>query len=246
MWNGKKVSVVFSTYREKESIRKAIEDFFATGFVDEIVVVNNNAEEGTDEEVKKTQDTRVRLVYEKRQGYGFGYQKGIEEATGDYIILSEPDGTFAASDIERFLVYAKDFPVVFGTRTNQSAILEGAAMGLIRKLANVFEAKIIEVFFATNALTDVGCTYKLFHKDVIRRIKPFWREGGALFSTELLMLTIVSRIKFIEIPITFSRRVGESGLTGRWYKLAKWGLRILWFIVVFWLRWVTGFLMARI
>lgn len=238
MWNGKKVSVVFSTYREKESIRKAIEDFLATGVVDEIIVVNNNAEPGTDEEVKKIPDTQVRLVYEKRQGLGFAHQKGIEEATGDYIILSEPDGTFLASDIERFLVYAKDFPVVFGTRTNQSAILEGAAMGLFRKLANVFEAKVIEVFFATNALTDIGCTYKLFHKDALRQIEPFWREGSALFPTELLLLTVSQRIKFIEIPITFKARVGESTLTARWHHLAKWGLRILWFIVVFRLRWI--------
>src|SRR3989344_1652681 len=107
MYQGKKVSVVFSTYREKNSIRQAIDDFFATGFVDEVVVVNNNAEPGTDEEVKKT---KARLFYEAKQGYGYGYQRGIQEAKGDLIVLSEPDGTFAASDLERFLIYEKDFP----------------------------------------------------------------------------------------------------------------------------------------
>jgi len=244
MWKNKKISVVFSTYKEKESIRKAIVDFLATGFVDEIIVVNNNAEAGTDDEIKKVQDARVRLVYERRQGYGFAYQKGIEEATGDYVVLCEPDDTFEASDIERFLIYAKDFSVVFGTRTNQSAILEGAAMGLLRKLANVFEAKIVEVLFATNSVTDIGCTYKLFHRDAVEKIRPFWREGGALFATELLLLTIAGRIKFIEIPITFKERVGESTLTARWFHLVKWGLHILFFIVVFWLRWVTGSLRA--
>lgn len=235
MWKGKKVSVVFSTYREKGSIRQAIDDFFATGFVDEIIVVNNNAEEGTDEEVKKT---RAKLVYEKRQGLGFGYQKGIEEATSDYIVLSEPDGTFSASDIERFLVYAKDFPAVFGTRTNKSAVLEGAAMGSLRRLANVFEAKIIEALFATNSLTDIGCIYRLLRKDVVQKIRPFWREGNALFPTEILLLVASQKIKFVEIPITFGERVGESSLTGRFRHQAKWGLRILWFIIAFWLKWI--------
>ena len=42
MWEGKKVSVVFPTYNEKDSIRQTIEDFFKSGLVDEIVVVNNN------------------------------------------------------------------------------------------------------------------------------------------------------------------------------------------------------------
>ena len=230
MWNNKKVSVVFGTYQEKNSIRVAIEDFLATGYVDEVIVVNNNAELGTDEEVKKTS---ARLIHEGRQGYGYSFRRGIEEATGDYIVLAEPDGTFVGSDIERLLVYAKEFPMVFGTRTNQSSILDGAAMGLFRKLANVFEAKIIEVLFATNSVTDVGCTYKLIRSDVVRRLKPLWRTGNALFATELLLLAASERIKFIEIPITFRARVGESGHTAKWHSLAKWGLHILFFIIVF-------------
>ncbi|MDP2705033.1 MAG: glycosyltransferase [Patescibacteria group bacterium] len=237
MWQGKKVSVVFSTYREKGSIRRMIDDYFATGFVDEVVVVNNNAEPGTDEEVKKT---KARLVYENKQGYGHGYQRGIKEATGDYIFLSEPDGTYSAADLEKFLVYSHDFPVVMGTRTNRSAILDGASMGLIRKLANVFEAKVIEVFFGTNSLTEIGCTCKLFEKEVLLSLAPYWRTTNALFATELLLLVVSKKIKFIEIPISFSERIGKSQLTAKWHQLAKWGLKIFWFILSFWLGWVLG------
>mgnify|MGYP001616655569 FL=1 len=43
MYGNKTVSVVFATYREKGSVRRVIDKFFASGFVDEIVVVNNNA-----------------------------------------------------------------------------------------------------------------------------------------------------------------------------------------------------------
>ena len=42
MYNKKTVSVVISTYREKNSIRK-------------FIVVNNNAEEGTDQEIAMTE-----------------------------------------------------------------------------------------------------------------------------------------------------------------------------------------------
>ena len=65
MWKGKKVSVIFPTYNEKDSIKDAINDFFKYGYVDEIVVVNNNAAAGTSEEVKKT---RAIEVFEIRQG----------------------------------------------------------------------------------------------------------------------------------------------------------------------------------
>ena len=55
MWNNKKVSVIFPTYNEKDSMFDSIEDFFSSGFVDEIVVVNNNAAEGTDERGEEDQ-----------------------------------------------------------------------------------------------------------------------------------------------------------------------------------------------
>ncbi len=235
MYQGKTISVVLATYREKNSIRASIEEFLATGYVDEVIVVNNNAEPGTDEEVKKTP---AKLLYERRQGYGFTYQTGILAATGDYIVLAEPDGTFRGGDLERFLVFARDFPVVFGTRTNQSSILQGAAMGLMRKYADVIEAKIIEVLFGTHSLTDIGCTYKLFHRTAIEKIRGKWKEGSPLFATELMLLTITERIPFIEIPITFRERVGESTLTARFSQLAKWGLHILWYIVSYWTKWI--------
>ena len=48
------VSVVLMTYAERDSIRSVIEGFFDTGVVDEVLVVNNNAQDGTVEEVEKT------------------------------------------------------------------------------------------------------------------------------------------------------------------------------------------------
>jgi len=200
-------------------------------------VVNNNAETGTDEEVRKT---KARLVYETKQGYGWGYQKGIQEAKGDYIILSEPDGTYVGRDVEKFLAYAKEFPVVLGSRTNQSTILEGAAMGFLRKWANVLVAKLAELLFNTNALTEVGCTCKLFHRDTLKELERYWETRNALFATELMLLVVSRRIRFVEIPINFLERVGESSLTKHWYHLVKWGSRILFFILKFWVRWIFG------
>jgi len=236
MYNKKFVSVVFATYKEKKSIKSAIESFFNTGFVDEIIVVNNNAEKGTEKEVN---DTKAKMIYEKRQGYGYAFQTGIENAKGDYIILCEPDGSYTGNDLERLLVYAKGgFEVVFGSRTNQSSPLSGADITFWRKWANVIEAKSIEVLFNTNSLTDIGCTYKLFKKDALRKISKQWKTRSSLFATELILLTVTNNLKFVELPITFSKRKGESSFTSKWYLLVKWGLHIQAYILIYWLQWV--------
>jgi glycosyltransferase involved in cell wall biosynthesis len=59
------VSVIIPTYNEKDSIYDAIQEFYATDLIDEIVVVNNNAAAGTEHEVART---RARQVFEPRQG----------------------------------------------------------------------------------------------------------------------------------------------------------------------------------
>ncbi len=74
-WRGCRISVVFPTYNERESIRAAILDFASTDVVDEIVVVNNNAAAGTSEEVAEaarhiSNGTLVREIHERQQGYG--------------------------------------------------------------------------------------------------------------------------------------------------------------------------------
>lgn len=237
MWNGQRVSVVLATYREKGSIRRSIEDFFATGVVDEVVVVNNNAEPGTDEEVQKTP---ARLVYEPRQGYGHAFRKGIREATGDYVVLCEPDHTFLGSDIHRFLIYAADFQAVFGSRTNRSTIDRGTAMTPLRRFGNVVYAKMIEVLFGASTITDIGCSYKLFHRSALRAIEPQFESGNPLFATELVLLVVSHRIPFVEIPASYKRRTGHSTIISHWHSWFTWGLAVFAYIWYFWFRWLLG------
>lgn len=242
MYNNKKVSVALGTYKEKDSIRHVIEEFFNTGFVDEIVVVNNNAEPGTEEEVKKT---RARMVYEKRQGYGYTYRKALTEATGDYVILCEPDDTYTGKDLEKFLVFAKDFDIVLGSRTGLTKPM-GGSMGFLRKYADIFEGKTIELLFYTNALSDVGCTYKLFTRKAINKLSPLWHTRGGLFATELTLLAVTEKLRFVEIPITFNERVGTSTMVNSLRKLAKWGLMIYAFIFYTWFKWIFRKIFGKI
>lgn len=240
MYEGKTVSVAIATYREKKSIRKIIDGFFATGFVDTMVVVNNNAESGTDVEIRKTKAFKkgfVEIIYEKRQGYGFAYRKAILNSKGYYIIVTEADDSFSPKDLERFLVYAKDFDVVLGTRTSQIGSLSGSlGMGIFRKFANVIEAKSIEILFNSVALTDVGCTYKLFKRKALDKIGLVWSNAGsAIFNTELVLLVVILRLKFVEIPITYNKRVGVSSIVGKNYQAIKWAIFIQIYIFFFWI-----------
>ncbi len=236
MWKNKKVSVVFPTYREKLSIRSVIEDFFSTGYVDEIIVVNNNAEDGTKEEVEKTGAVQV---FEPQQGYGYAMQRGMKEATGDIIILSEPDGTFYGEDVLKLLAYSDGFDVVFGSRTAPKLIDYRANMGMFLRVGNWFVAKLIEFLFLTGVLTDVGCSMKLLTRNAYEKIRSSFTVGNSHFNPELMCLVILSNINFIEIPVRYAERVGKSMVTGNSKVALFLGLRMI--LLIFRYRLVSFF-----
>ena len=228
MWHGNKVAVVFPTYNEKDSIRAAVLDVFRTGLADEVIVVNNNAAPGTSAEVA---GTGARELFERQQGYGHALLRGIDEcieARGvELVVLSEPDGTFSGHDLLKLLAFSDDVPVVFGTRTSREFIWAGANMGLFLRWGNWAVAKMTELLFNTTILTDMGCTLRLFHCDALRAIRPHLTIGGSHFGPQLLMEVVAHKIPFVEIPINYRKRVGESSVTGDFRKAFKLGMRMI-------------------
>jgi len=233
MWEDRSVSVVLMTYAERGSIREVIEGFFGTRVVDEVVVVNNNAQEGTSEEVAKTD---AREVFERQQGYGNATRRGLREATGDLVLLAEPDGTFVPADVIKMLSYSGECEAVLGTRTTRELIWSGANMGWFLKWGNWAVAKLVEAMFNTSHISDMGCTYRLFNRRMADYIAETMTIGESHAGAEIQMLTIVSGARFVEIPVNYRPRVGRSSVTGDPVKAVVLGLRVIGLVLGFRLR----------
>lgn len=211
MHGSKTVSVVFPAYNEGENIRRAVEDFFLPGVVDEIVVVDNNSRDGTAAEAAAG---RARVVRETRQGYGHALRRGLREATGDLIVLAEPDGTFVGRDVLKLLAYADDFDMVCGTRTTRELIWEQANMGWFLRVGNLAVAKLIQMLYDGPSLTDCGCTLRLIHRQALVRFIDDLTVGGSHFLPEMVILGLRRGIRIIEVPVNYRGRIGESKITG--------------------------------
>lgn len=220
MFKNQKISVVLPAYNEEQGIKKAIDDFFSTGIIDEIIIIDNNSKDRTAEIVRKT---KAKLVKEDNQGYGFSIRRGLKEASGDLIFTCEPDGTFEAKDIHKFLAYIDEFDVVFGSRTSKSLIWSNAKMNWFLRIGNWFVAKILEYVHNGPCLTDVGCTFKLIKKDALRKIEPHFTVGKSSFSPEFMIICIKKKLRVIEIPVNYKERIGESKITSNFWKSFKLG-----------------------
>jgi glycosyltransferase involved in cell wall biosynthesis len=233
MWKDRVVCVVLPAYNEADNIAQAVHDFAAFESVDEVVVVDNNSRDAT---AALAAAAGARVVSEQRQGYGYALRRGLAEARGEYVVLAEPDGTFAASDMLKLLSYADEFDIVLGTRTTRELIWSQANMGWFLRAGNVAVAKLLQVLFGGPSLSDVGCTYRLVRRETLNWLLPRLRVGGSHFLPEMVVLALLDRWRIIEIPLNYRGRVGASKITGSRLTALKVGARMIGLILAYRLR----------
>jgi len=228
MFGSRTVSVILPAYNEEEYIRPAVDDFFSTGVVDEVIVVDNNSRDRTAEEAGKT---RARLVTERAQGYGHALRRGLREATGDLVIMAEPDGTFIARDVTKLLAYADDFDMVCGTRTTRELIWAQANMGWFLRVGNWTVAKMIQVLYDGPSLSDCGCTLRLTRREALARIQDDLTVGGSHFLPQMVIAGLKKGLRIVEVPVNYRGRVGDSKITGTLKGTLRTGFRMIALIV---------------
>ena len=150
MYNAKTVSVVMPAYNEAKGIATVVRSFLGVPEVDQVIVADNNSSDNTAELAAAAGAT---VVHESRRGYGYASQAALQAANCDYVIIVESDCTFRAEDVYKFLAYAGEFDVVFGTRTAKSCIWEGSNMGPFLRYGNVAVAKLLEYLHNGPCLT---------------------------------------------------------------------------------------------
>ncbi len=211
MWKGKTLSVILPTYNEKDSIAETIRGFEKLGYVDAIVVINNNAAAGTSEEVA---GTSAREVLETRQGYGAAIRRGLREVDTDLICVCEPDGTFDPHDLDKLLPFTRECDLVVGSRTVANFIWDGANMGRFLQWGNWAVAKTIELLYNTAYLSDVGCTFRVTTRDRAADVTATATVDGSSFGLEMLLLAVIRGARIVQVPVNYRPRVGVSSVTG--------------------------------
>ena len=171
-------------------------------------------------------------------GFGKALRRGLREATGEYIVLAEPDGTFVAKDVVKLLAYADELDMVMGTRTTRELIWEQANMGWFLRVGNWAVAKLLQLLFDGPSLSDCGCTLRLIRREAAQKIAPQLTVGGSHFLPEMVILALLNGLRIVEVPVNYRARVGESKITGSRVTTLKVGGRMIGLILSYRLqRW---------
>jgi glycosyltransferase involved in cell wall biosynthesis len=244
--NNPKICMVIPAYNEELSIEKVVKDFLNQQFIHTVIVVDNHSSDKTAELAEKSGAKVIRKP--KNRGLGHSFAIGLIEGLktdANIIATTESDGTYNAYDVEKFLPYLNNSDMVIGSRRLQILTQRGNQNKIMYVWGNYILAKLIQLkFFSAHHLgianlSDVGCVYRFTRREALEKIadklldpKTGDANGGVAFALYLTMLSIENDLRFIEIPVTYKKRVGESKMMTQKTSVAiKVGLKFLWLIL---------------
>ncbi len=235
------VVVAITAYNDAEATAQAVRDFRRQPGVLEVLVIDNNS---TDQTEELAIAAGGRVIRETRQGYGFACIRGLSEGLNipgaDVIVLTEGDGTFVADDLAKFVAYMDHVDMVVGNRVVRGLVDSGSQMDYFFTWGNIAVALLVRLrfwdwrFLGPAGLSDVGCTFRAIRRQALARILPDLTVGGNHFSPHMILLAVARGLSVIEIPIRFRRRRGKSkGASQSFVKGLNVGLAMVWHILTF-------------
>ena len=105
------ISVVIPLYNKEASIERTIQTVLTQGFVYfELIVVNDGSTDNGLEIVKSIKDKRIKIINKENGGVSSARNRGILEATADYIAFLDADDYWEPDYLEEMYKLIMDFP----------------------------------------------------------------------------------------------------------------------------------------
>jgi len=205
------VAVVVPTLNERGGVTDLIPQIkrVLNEYTTEIVVVDGNSSDGT---ANLAKDLGAHVIKQDGSGYGDALQLGFKFAhsalKADITVMIDGDMTYDPKDIENMIdiVASGKVDLVVG---NRFADMEDGAMSLTSKWGN----RLLS-WFAKHAigirLTDSQCGLRVFRTQFTPTITR--ASAGMAYATEMIAEITQVGGRLMELPISYSRRVGKSKL----------------------------------
>lgn len=229
-----KLSIIIPAFNEESTIEEVLQRVMELPlFGDpekEVIVINDCSSDQTgkriDAFISHHATSAIRAFHQPvNKGKGAAIHKGIELATGDYIVIQDADLELDPNDINALLkgLTESTAQVIYGSRflearhSNTRFWWHIMGNGLLTRLSNIFTGI---------KLTDMMTCYKLVPSAVIKSLQL--KENRFGFEPEVTVkLAKIKDLQIKEVPISYSARDKADGKKINW----KDGIRVMYCVI---------------
>ena len=206
MDNKVKFSVLIPIYNEEkcieDTIKKCHAAMAASGCAYEIIAINDGSGDRSGEILSGIGNIKL-LENAYNLGYGASLKKGLKAAKGEWIIITDADGTYPIDKIPELVSQTAKYDMVVGNRqTDNDYFGRRPAKWMLKKIAG---------FVAGREIPDLNSGLRVFRRDMAMEFYSLYPSGFSFTSTiTLAALSSDYTVKYVDIP--YYKRVGQSGI----------------------------------
>jgi len=221
------IDVIIPAYNEEESIGKVVNDI-PKDLVRDIIVCNNNSNDGTKEQAQQAGAT---VVDQPKPGYGSACLKGMafiaaKEVLPDIIVFVDGDYSDHPEQMPDLIkpIIEDKMDMVIGSRVLGD--LEKGAMMPQQIFGNWVATSLIKLFYSYE-FTDLG-PFRSIRYDKLMEVNMIDPDFG--WTVEMQVKAAKLKLNCVEVPVKYRKRIGVSKVSGTVKGTILAGHKILWTI----------------
>jgi glycosyltransferase involved in cell wall biosynthesis len=199
-------TVIVPVYNEEKAIESVIANIkTALTQLDikyEIIVVDDGSTDQSAQIISNI-DGITYIQHPTNTGYGSALKTGIRYAAGEFVVITDGDGTYPNQAIPGLIRASAEYDMVVGARSindHNIPLIRKPAKWLLGKLAN---------YLSETVIPDLNSGLRVFRRDVALRFYKIFPSGFSFTTTITLAMHCNGyRVKYV--PIEYNKRAGKS------------------------------------
>lgn len=199
------ISIIIPAYNEEKRIKKTIESILTyvqkKKYDYEIIVVNDGSTDKTKDVVQEFKNKKIKIIDNlENKGKGFSVKQGFLTATKKWILFSDADLSTPIEELDTFFRY-QEYDIIIGSRNLPDSLIVIKQPFLRSTLGKIFPFFVRLLLLSE--IKDTQCGFKLFKKEVAKKIAEMQTIDGFCFDAEQLFIAKKIGYSVKEIPISW-------------------------------------------